>query len=173
MGESYEFDPVEWVSAGAVGRPGRRTFYVQARVGSQVVAVLVEKEQVRLLAQHAQELLARAGVTLTPDDLDEPGHRLIEPVTPAWRVGSMRLGMDDSGRRFLLEAQELLPEEASHQPGTVRLWMSREQLAGLAAYAAFVVEAGARESCRLCGRPIDPVDGHVCPAMDGHGPLTA
>ncbi|HWB71846.1 MAG TPA: DUF3090 family protein [Egibacteraceae bacterium] len=171
MAESYELDPVDWISAGAVGTPGRRTFYVQARLGSQVVAVLVEKAQVRMLAQLAQELLSRVGVTVTPDDVDRPAQRLMEPVSAVWRAGSMSLGMDDAGQRFLLEAQELVPEEAQ-EAGVARFWMSRDQLVALAAYAAFAVEAGARERCRFCGRPVDPVDGHVCPAMNGHGSLT-
>ena len=57
----------------------------------------------------------------------------------------------------------------------ISLWLlgsDLAQLVSLAAYAAYAVHAGARERCRLCGRPIDPVDGHVCPATNGHGPLT-
>lgn len=171
MGESYELDPVDWITAGAVGEPGRRTFYVQARRGADVVAIVVEKGQVSALAQLAQELLATLGVEVKPDDLDERRMRLLEPVMPAWRAGSMSLGMDAEGLRFLLEADELVEDEAE-EGGSARFWLSREQLVALAAYAAFVVEAGARERCYLCGRPIDAVDGHVCPSTNGHGPLT-
>lgn len=170
MGESFEFEDVDWVTAGAVGEPGQRTFYVQAREGPEFVALVCEKDQVRRLAELAQDLLSRVGVTVTPDDLDEAGQRLHDPVEPAWRAGSMSIGMDEDGERFLLEAEEL--PEAEDEPGTVRIWMSRDQLVSLAAYAAFAVEAGARETCRLCSRPIDPVSGHVCPALNGHGPLT-
>ncbi|MBA2530453.1 MAG: DUF3090 family protein [Euzebyales bacterium] len=173
MAESYELDPVDWVTAGAVGEPGRRTFYVQARRGHDLLAIVVEKAQVQWLAQLAQELLGRVGVTVTPDDLDADGQQLLEPVVPSWRAGSLSLGMDEEGARFLLEAEELVAEDEAAEPGTARLWLSREQLVGMAAYAAFAVEAGARESCRLCARPIDPVSGHVCPATNGHGPLTA
>ena len=59
MTESFEFRPVEWLTAGAVGEPGQREFYIQARASGDEVALLVEKEQVRMLAQLAQELLAR------------------------------------------------------------------------------------------------------------------
>jgi uncharacterized repeat protein (TIGR03847 family) len=170
VGESYELDPVDWITAGAVGEPGRRTFYVQARRGSSLVAIVVEKAQVSALAQLAHELLARIGVQISPDDLDEARMRLLEPVMPVWRAGSMSLGMDAEGLRFLIEADELTEEEA--EGGRARFWLTRNQLISLAAYAAFAVEAGARERCQLCGRPIDPVDGHVCPATNGHGPLT-
>lgn len=169
--ESYEYRPVEWVTAGAVGEPGARAFYIQARTASDQVSLLVEKEQVRQLAQLAQELLSRVDVTVTPDDLDTSGQRVREPVDPAWRAGAMSLGMDSDGGEFVLEAEELVGEE-ERTPAVARFWMNRSQLVALAAHAAYAVEAGARERCRLCGRPIDPVDGHVCPATNGHGPLT-
>ncbi len=172
MGDSYQLDPVDWITAGAVGEPGRRTFYIQARRGSDLVALVVEKAQVSALANLAQELLARLGVEVKPDDLDETRMRLLEPVMPMWRAGSMSLGMDTDGLRFLLEAEELAEEGAEEGAGVARFWLTRDQLVALAAYAAFTVEAGARERCHLCGRPIDPVDGHVCPAANGHGRLT-
>jgi uncharacterized repeat protein (TIGR03847 family) len=172
VAESYELDPVDWITAGAVGEPGARTFYIQARRrGDDAVALVCEKEQVRVLARLAQELLARVDVAVTPDDLDEAAQQLSEPVVPAWRVGSLSIGMTEDGSRFLLEAEELTDEE-DEEGATARFWMSREQLVAMAAHAAYAVEAGARETCRLCNRPIDPVEGHVCPALNGHGPLT-
>lgn len=174
MAESYELDPVDWISAGAVGEPGARTFYLQARKGSEYVALLVEKAQVAALAQLSQQLLATAGVTVQPDDLDEATQRLVEPVVPAWRAGSISIGSDEAAERFLLEAEELADPDADEdvEGGVARFWMAREHLVALAAHAAYAVEAGARERCRLCNRPIDPVSGHVCPASNGHGPLT-
>lgn len=178
MGESVEFRPAEWVTAGPIGEPGQRTFFVQARSGARTIALLVEKGQVFQLAQLAQELLARVDVVVTPDDLDEAAMRPVPGVDPLWRAGTMSLGMDPEGATFLLEAEELVDaaedaEDAEEpDPATVQLWMDREQLVALAAYAAYAVEAGARERCRLCSRPIDPVAGHVCPATNGHGPLT-
>jgi uncharacterized repeat protein (TIGR03847 family) len=171
VAESFELDPAEWITAGAVGEPGRRSFYVQARGGDAFVALLVEKGQVAGLAQLAQQLLGRVGVTVTPDDLDEAAQRLVDGIEPAWRAGAMSLGVDSDGERFLLEAEELVDDE-DLEPARARFWLDRDQLVALAAYAAYAVEAGARERCRLCGRPVDPVSGHVCPSMNGHGPLT-
>ena len=45
------------LGAGAVGEPGQRAFYIQARSESAQLTVLVEKEQVALLAAH-DDLLA-------------------------------------------------------------------------------------------------------------------
>ena len=171
MAESYELDPAEWVSAGAVGEPGQRTFYLQARSGDRYVAFVVEKAQVEALARLAQELLARAGRVVTPDDLDTGVQSLVEPVEPAWRIGTLSVGADEQGERFLLEGEELVIGE-DEEAGVVRLWLDRDGLVALAAHAAYAVQAGARDTCRLCSRPIDPVTGHVCPATNGHGPLT-
>lgn len=169
MGDSFEFQAVDFITAGALGEPGQRAFYLQAEGAGERVSLLVEKEQVRSLAQVAQDLLSRVGVTVTPDDLEEGRQRLREPIEPMWRVGTMSLGMEEDGERFVLEAEELPSEEG--EPALARFWMRREQLTALAAHAAYAVEAGARETCRLCGRPKD-VGGHVCPAMNGHGPLS-
>jgi uncharacterized repeat protein (TIGR03847 family) len=171
MADDFELDPVDWISAGAVGEPGQRTFYLQARKDEDLVALVVEKGQVAALAQLAQQLLESAGVTVTPDDLDESAQRLVDPVDPAWRAGSISLGSDEAGTRFLLEAEELVADE-DEEGGVARFWMNRDDLVAMTAYAAYSVTAGARERCRLCGRPVDPVLGHVCPATNGHGPLT-
>jgi uncharacterized repeat protein (TIGR03847 family) len=170
MTESIEFDPVDWITAGAVGEPGQRVFYIQARRADDLVSIVCEKEQVRVLAQLAQELLARVDVLVTPDDLDVSAQGLVEPVVPAWRAGNISIGMTEDGERFVLEADELTEEEVGE---SARFWMDAEQLAAMAAHAAYAVESGARETCRFCNRPIDPVEGHVCPASNGHGPLTA
>ena len=172
MGESFSIDPVDWITAGAVGEPGRRTFYIQARRGHDLLAVTVEKAQVQWLTRHAQDLLGQVDVVVTPDDLDANAQQLLEPVVAVWRAGSLGLGMDEEGQHFLLEAEEFVADDDA-EPGRIRLYCSREQIVALTAYAAFVIEAGARESCRFCGRPVDPTSGHVCPAANGHGPLTA
>jgi uncharacterized repeat protein (TIGR03847 family) len=174
VAESFELDAVDWITAGAVGEPGRRVFYLQARRGHDLLAIILEKTHVQWITRHAQDLLSSVGVVVTPDHLDANAQQLLEPIVPLWRAATIGLRMDDDGERFVIEAEELIPDpDAEEEPGHIRVFCSQEQLVAMVAYAAFVVEAGARESCRFCGRPIDPVEGHVCPAANGHGPLTA
>ena len=59
MTDAIEFDPVDAIGAGAFGEPGARTFVIQARKGGAVLSVLVEKEQVALLATEAEQFLDR------------------------------------------------------------------------------------------------------------------
>ena len=53
--DPIEFDPVDAIGAGAFGEPGARTFVIQARKGAAMLSVLVEKEQVALLANEAEQ----------------------------------------------------------------------------------------------------------------------
>src|SRR5258708_17455339 len=51
------YDMPDRFVAGAVGQPGERTFFLQARAGRRVTSVALEKFQVTLLAERLEELL--------------------------------------------------------------------------------------------------------------------
>ena len=53
----YIFDPPDRFVAGTVGEPGERTFFLQAREGSRIVSVVLEKVQVAVLAERLGALL--------------------------------------------------------------------------------------------------------------------
>ena len=105
-----ELDPVDKVTAGAVGEPGNRAFYLQARKGREVVTVLVEKQQVELLASSILEILATVGKE-TGEGPGEAELELEEPVEPAWRVGRLSIGYQEERDLMLLEVEELVPED--------------------------------------------------------------
>ena len=69
MIDPIEFDPVDAIGAGAFGQPGARTFVIQARKGAAMLSVLVEKEQVALLANEAEQFLDR----IADEHPEEPG----------------------------------------------------------------------------------------------------
>jgi uncharacterized repeat protein (TIGR03847 family) len=179
-----DLERVDRITAGAVGEPGERTFFLQAREGDRLVTILVEKEQVELLGTSILEILATVGrETGEGPPSDELG--LEPPLEPLWRAGRLSIGYAEERDRMLLEIEELVeedeispgeqpeePVEASApadegpEPGRVRLWATREQMLALARHGAAVAERG-RPKCRYCGTPIDP-QGHMCPAMNGH-----
>ena len=170
MSDSFDLDPVDWITASSIGPPGARTFSVQARKDGDYVAFVVEKAQVRALAELAQDLLARIDVTVTPDDVDSD-LELHGPVQPVWRAGQMGLGSDEDGERFVLEIEELLGEDSDPEPAVARFVMDADTLAGLAAFAAFAVEHGGRERCQVCEGLRDPQAGCMgCPLTNGSGP---
>jgi uncharacterized repeat protein (TIGR03847 family) len=168
----FEFTDPHHVTAGWTGQPGARTFFVQAADDVQQVTVLLEKEQVRGLAELLTQLLAR--VEDGPaTDWDRAAMQLREPLEPQWRAGGLSVGLDPERGRFVIELEELAvgdDVEVEVDPREVRIWADQDQARRLAAHAAEQVGQG-RPTCQLCGRPTDPDGAHVCPSTNGHGRL--
>jgi uncharacterized repeat protein (TIGR03847 family) len=106
----FDFGIPDRFVAGTVGQPGHRTFFLQARKGSALVSVVVEKVQVQVLAERLALLLAevaRRGAqvpeALAPSDDDTAP--LGEPLTEAFRVGTMTLGWDPQREQVVVEAR--------------------------------------------------------------------
>ena len=172
-----ELDPVDHITADAVGDPGQRVFYLQARKGTEVVTVLVEKQQIELLSASILEILSRVGLE-TGEGPDDAEMDLEEPVEPVWRAGRLSIGYEQDRDLILLELVELVPgqeeaeeavdvdEELELDAERLRLWATRDQMLALSRHGAQVVARG-RPTCQFCGNSIDP-EGHRCPAMNGH-----
>jgi uncharacterized repeat protein (TIGR03847 family) len=171
---SFEVDSPDHFTAGAVGPPGQRVFYLQSRDGSRLITLKVEKEHVRALAEYMGGLLAR--VKSAPGAA-RGGAELIEPLEAAWDVGSLAVGYDESGDRVVVEASELIePEDAEEEgapgperepdPAMARFRINRAQAAAFVERANELMKGG-RPSCPVCSRPMDP-EGHVCPRANGH-----
>ncbi len=161
----YEFNPVTRIVADAIGEPGNRTFYLQAKQSRTTVTLIIEKFQAQALAEGIDELLEKLG---GPPTASTSELHLEEPMEPLFRVGQMGLGHDELSDRMIIVAYEV-PETEETDPDTlnaVRLWMSREQARALAMHALVAVSGG-RPLCVLCGNPIDPA-GHFCPKRNGH-----
>jgi len=169
---TYDLEAVQRITAGAVGPPGNRVFYVQARRGNRVISLLAEKEQVRALAEAIAQLLddlaeKNPGLSTT-DDILVTNMSLEEPLEPEFRIGQMGLGYDNDRDMVVLVIQGMT-EETSEDTATARFSATRMQMRALSVHAAHVVAAG-RPICGNCGRPIDP-SGHFCPQRNGHGPV--
>lgn len=183
----YIFDPPERFVAGTVGEPGDRTFFLQAREGTRVVSVVLEKVQVAVLAERLGELLAeldRRGIAeataaietvLDADALDM--RPLDEPLNEAFRAGSLTLGWDGAAERILVEAraqdedgEAIDPDEDDDEdedgPDLLRVRMTLTATRSFIERAGRVVASG-RMPCPLCGAPLDP-RGHICPRRNGH-----
>jgi uncharacterized repeat protein (TIGR03847 family) len=179
---SRELDPVTRLTADAVGEPGQRIFYLQAAdARGDHVTLLVEKEQVRRLAENLQAWLPELAAGRPEDPAEaaaaEAGElALAEPLEPDFRVGQLSLSYDAERDRVLVVATELQIEDEDDdpleppEPLEVRLYVTRPQLRVLARHGAQVVARG-RPLCPLCGNPLDPT-GHICPAQNGHRPST-
>jgi uncharacterized repeat protein (TIGR03847 family) len=166
----YDFDPVDRITTGAIGPPGQRTFYLQARHRRETISLVVEKEQVRALAEAIEQLLEnlteRNPLLATSEDLLGFGDMsLEEPVEETFRVGQLGLGYDESRDTLVIIAQELGSGGEDEEVDVVRLTMSREQARALAREGAESVARG-RKRCPQCGEPMDP-GGHFCIRKNG------
>jgi len=108
MSEPFDLDTPDHFTAGAMGPPGQRTFFLQAREHATLVTLKCEKEHVRALADYLAGLLERMSITAEPEGRDAG---LLEPLQPAWDVGAIGVGYDDAGRRIVIEIHEAVQEE--------------------------------------------------------------
>jgi uncharacterized repeat protein (TIGR03847 family) len=167
----YDFDPVDRITMGAIGQPGQRTFYLQARRGIETISLVVEKEQVSALAEAVEQLLENLTernplLTTSEDLLAFTNMTLEEPIEETFRVGQLGLGYDESRDLLVIIAQELGSGQAEEQMDVVRLTMSREQARALAREGSEVVNKG-RKRCPQCTEPMDPA-GHFCIKKNGY-----
>lgn len=171
---TYEFDPVTHLTAGWLGQPGKRVFYLQARSATQTLTMILEKEQVLALAQGAIRFLAELKEkfpALPPPETDyNPAQMELQvPVDPAFRIGNLGLAYDAERDVVALLAQAISTEAlAPEELASARLFVTRTQLLALGQHSLTIVQQG-RPICGNCGQPIDP-DGHFCPRSNGHKP---
>lgn len=170
MSESFDFREPSRFTAGAIGEPGRRVFYLQAGERSQVVSLKIEKQQVAALATFLETVLE----DLPAPEGEPEAAELLEPPGPDWVVGQIAVGVDESSGRVVLVVEELVvsdddepdPLVVFEEPegATLRVHLTLEQAVGFIRMAGELMQGG-RPPCRFCGQPIDPT-GHACPRMN-------
>lgn len=169
----YTFDWPDRVIVGTVGRPGSRTFYLQARAGARLVSVALEKQQSAVLAEQIEQFLDELMAdqrnpfsvpAATPPELVD-NDPLEQPIDEQFRTGAISLGWDPSTAQIVIEAYPYT-EADNDTPDPVEpaeVLLVRIPVGTARAFAKRtreVVGAG-RPICPLCGAPID-ADGHVC-----------
>ncbi|MGH8824125.1 MAG: DUF3090 domain-containing protein [Jiangellaceae bacterium] len=181
----FAFDPPDRFVAGTVGEPGQRTFFLQARDAVRVASVVVEKEQVSLLAERLDALLDEvvrrsAGAAPIPvlapaelEDLDP----LEQPIVEEFRVGTLTLAWDGTDDRLVIEAFATRETEEGDDPNAEVADVPDDRdllvvrISGASARAfvqrAQALVASGRPPCPLCALPLDP-EGHICPRQNGY-----
>ena len=113
--QQLDLNTVTHLTTGAIGPPGQRVFYLQARAGGELVTLIVEKVQVQSLAVGLEQFLVELARQF-PDlaeasaAYDVSAMELEQPVDPVFRVGQIGLGYDQSSDRIVVVAREQLPE---------------------------------------------------------------
>jgi len=165
--------------AGTVGEPGNRTFYLQAVHDNRVISVMLEKQQVEMLAERVGALLVeinrRFGTPLPPDGEVEDLNPLTSPVDAEFRVGTMGLGWDAEAQSVVVELlavsdieydASVILDDSEDGPDAVRVFLSPDSARQFATRSQRVISAG-RPPCPLCDEPLDP-EGHFCVRTNGY-----
>ncbi len=170
MSDSFEFRNVTHFTAGAIGEPGQRVFYLQLGDEEATVTVRLEKQQVRALAQYLKGALD----DLPSVDVPPEAQPLIEPTVAEWTVGQIAVGLDEADGEVVIVIQEQQPDDEADEEdamlfgesdgGKIRAHVRADQAAGFVAMSNELMTKG-RPPCRLCGQPLDP-EGHSCPRLN-------
>lgn len=163
-----ELDGVDSLGAGAIGEPGQRVFYIQADKSGTRLTVLVEKEQVALLAEEALAFLDG----IADEHPEPPGEssavhpsaaQVTEPAVPLFRARMIGLGFEPDRGLVLLELREHAEDDDDGDDDgyIARIFATRAQVRAMASRGIDAV-AGGRPPCPLCEFPMDPT-GHICP----------
>jgi uncharacterized repeat protein (TIGR03847 family) len=176
----YEFNPVERFVAGTVGAPGDRTFFIQARTGSRVVSVVVDKSQVIALGERTKIMLReikKSDPTVFVKAVDVDDAPLEQPIFEEFRAGVIAMAWDAENSLIVYELREMTSSDDGDEEQAVfsendlstdllRVHVSPTQAASFSKRCLSLASAG-RMPCPFCGIPIDP-SGHLCPRSNGY-----
>ncbi|MFM2144899.1 MAG: hypothetical protein RI899_687 [Actinomycetota bacterium] len=176
----YEFNPVERFVAGTVGVPGERTFFIQARTGTRIVSVVVDKSQVIALGERTKIMLReikKSDPTLSIKAFETDDAPLEQPIFEEFRAGVIAMAWDSENTVIVYELREmtssddkeedqLIFDEKDLSVDLLRVHVSPSQAAAFAKRCLSLANAG-RIPCPFCAIPIDP-GGHLCPRSNGY-----
>lgn len=180
----FRHDSPDRFVAGTVGQPGERTFYLQARSGSDLTSVVCEKGQVLELAERLDELLDRVRSEVPGSAVPDRGELKVldldpleAPVVADFRVITLALGWDQRLSEVVIEARGAEPgaleddnpdseDDDAEASDTLHVRLTPQAAREFAERSRRVVSAG-RPPCPLCLQPRDPA-GHICPRANGY-----
>ena len=160
-----DFGRVDRFLVGAIGEPGKRTFYVFIESGGFPNWFKCEKAQAAALGEQGLELLSNLGWAVDEDAVEalvSTTYDLPQPSRPdqvTLRVRSIAMRIDRIDRLNLML-------EGVGDEERVAFTITAEQLRAAAILALKAVHAG-RAQCPNCLLPEDP-EGHYCPSGNGH-----
>ena len=175
MARQYIYESPDLFSAGAVGEPGARAFYLQAADGAARTSVALEKVQVAALAERLVELLVTMHGVVPAVDVEDPSESATDeppaehPSAHAFRVGAMTLAWDAEREEVVIQVRPAVDDEVTEDETDADLLHVRlrpDRALAFARRASALVAAG-RPSCPFCGEPIEPT-GHFCARGRAH-----
>lgn len=186
-----DFENVDRFVIGTVGEPGERAFYLQAKDGSRLVSIAIEKAQASALVERLQILLKEIRKNGNPgfdqsNSTERDDKPLEMPIIEDFRAGVMAITWLNQEAKVMIETQaiseqltidsdddqdedsdpKLIPDDELDGPDLLRVRLSIPQIKEFILRTSAVVGAG-RQPCTFCGLPID-TSGHLCPRANGY-----
>ena len=105
-----DFDHIDVITSGAVGEPGRRTFYLQIRSGGKTVTIRCEKQQVATISAYLRRALS--SLPVPEGQPPRTAMQLSEPFDEAFVLGAVALEFNTVADHFVLHLREFSPDFA-------------------------------------------------------------
>jgi len=170
--EHHNYDLVTVLSAESIGVPGQRRFRLISGIGTDVVSLWMEKEQLNALGLAIAQLIEQLTESrlISSPIVSSPAVTPIglSPSSPEYLVSKIMIGYDDERKLVAVFAHDVEQDDDDDPIFSGRATLEMAQ--GLSEQIETVVAAG-RPRCPRCGAPIGP-EGHVCPHNNGHLPWT-
>ncbi len=151
MAKVQNREPVRSILIDAPGRPGSRTFYLQARLSTgDLTTILLEKAQAIIIVDQIDTLLAHIAraypavsvmSSVTPSVMAGEPPVLHATDTVLFRAGQFALQYDVSNDLVCFQVSELRGI-GQGEPQFCRWWASRQQLSALGEMTRRVVQNG-------------------------------
>jgi|GEM_PF-257709 len=174
--ESYEFRDNTHFTTGAIGKPGKRLFFIQMGDTFEYISLKIEKQQVIALARFLKNLLK---------DMPNETIETIEPIglksqtEPIWSAGQISVGVDLHNQMMVVSISDSMGNVDIPETSTLEDFEQLDSLSDSARVRVFISQAQAqdfiqktknlirnsRPPCRLCGQPKNP-DHHACPRLN-------
>ncbi len=162
-----DFGLVDAVDAESIGPPGKRTFRIRVRAGSNTASLWMEKEQLNTLGQaFSQILAARSQQRGQPAEAAPVVGGFTDAPDVDFRIARMGLDFDDDQGHIVLLADDAEALERGETPA-FRMELTRSMALELIEHIPPIVAAG-RPLCPLCGQPTEADGKHFCPGSNGH-----
>ncbi len=157
-----DYESAEAFTAGVIGLPGARTFFLQVGETNDLLSIKCEKEQISALAVFLRKTLEDAPA-VSPGSVRASS--FVEPDEAVFALGSVGLAYDRRDDQLILQFEEISPDEdPEFDASRVRVRITRAQAVAFCEHADRLVRAG-RPPCAFCGLPMNR-DGHACPKMN-------
>lgn len=157
-----DYESADAFTAGVIGLPGARTFFLQIGDTSDLLSIKCEKEQIAALASFIRKTLDDAPAV---SDRTAAKPKFVEPSDAVFALGTVGLAYDRRDNQLVLQFEEITPDdEPEFDAGRVRVRISPTQAIAFCEHAEQLVRAG-RPPCVYCGLLVNR-DGHLCPKMN-------